>query len=161
MPSPENRMLSDVSFEKDDQVLAVTRNSEGTGMVEFSLADKSSVMLIDRQAQEIEDPTYAGNKILFKAHYNGIDNLYLLDPTTTAISQVTNVKYGAFDPSYDENTDQVFFSNYDGRNFNVNQLYLEHITESSADKVKNTFTAYFKPLQEQKSSPITIGTSDT
>src|SRR5690606_18264088 len=60
-----------------------------------------------------------------------------------------------------ENTDQVFFSNYDGRNFNVNQLYLEHITESSADKVKNTFTAYFKPLQEQKSSPITIGASDT
>jgi len=148
IPSPKNRMLSAVSFEEDDRVLAVTRTSEGAGIIEFSLKDKSVRMLLDGQAQEIETPSYAGDKILFKAHYNGIDNLYLLNPKTSQIDQVTNVKYGAFDPYYDPDSDQIYFTNYDGQNYLINRFKLSASQSAPVKDLTNTFTNYFKPLQD-------------
>src|SRR5690606_36578700 len=99
-------------------------------------------------AQQLENPTYAGSDILFKAHYNGIDNLYLRNSISGSIKQITNVKYGAFDPSYDPLANQVYFANYDGRNFNVSKLKLRKEGQIATDKLENTFTSYFKPLQE-------------
>src|SRR5690606_5854783 len=104
--SPQNRMLSSISFEEDNKVLAVSRTAEGTGIIEFSLEEQSSKMLIDKQAQEIESPRFAAGNIIFQAHYNGIDNIYSFDPLSAEIIQLTNVKYGAYSPFYDLKTNK-------------------------------------------------------
>lgn len=148
--SPENQMLSYISFEKNNKVLAVTRTAEGNGIIEFSLTDKSSQILIDRQIQEIESPTYANNKIIFKAHYNGIDNIYSINPIDKQITQLTNVKYGAYNPFFDSNTNQIYFSNYDGRNYNISHTSIENTDKTPLSKISNTFISYFKPLQENQ-----------
>src|SRR5690606_29004192 len=70
IPSPENKMLSSLSFEKEDKVLAVTRTSNGSGIVEFSLTDGNSTVLLSEQIQQIESPSYVKDKVLFKANYN-------------------------------------------------------------------------------------------
>jgi len=155
IPSPQNRMLSSVSFEENNKVLAVTRTSSGTGIIEFSLADKSSRMLIDTQVQEIESPNYAGNKIIFKAHYNGIDNIYSLNPLSSEITQLTNAKYGAYDPYFDPKTNQIYFTNYDGRNYTISHIAIENISNIPLSKINNTFISYFKPLQEKKDNELT------
>src|SRR5690606_1040980 len=79
-------------------------------------------------------------------HYNGIDNLYLL--TSTGINQITNVKYGAFDPSYDSANNQIYFADYDGRDFNINRLTLNKKTHTGIKNQEDTFINYFKPLED-------------
>lgn len=153
--SPQNQMLSSVSFKKKNKVLAVTRTAEGTGIIEFSLTDKSSQILINKQAQEIESPSYANNRIIFQAHYNGIDNIYSLNPLSKEITQLTNVKYGAYDPYFDSKTNQIYFSNYDGRNYNISYTSIENISETPLSKINDTFISYFKPLQEREHTKTT------
>lgn len=150
IPSPENKMLSSVSYEENEKVLAITRTSEGTGIIEFSLTDQTSRMLLEKQDQEIESPSFVNNEVLFKAHYNGIDNLYLLDPKTQKIDQITNVEYGASDPLYDPNSNHVFFTNYLGRNSFPSSFELDVKRRTSLSKITNTFTNYFEPLQSQE-----------
>lgn len=153
--SPQNRMLSSISFEENNKILAVTRTAEGTGIIEFSLTDKSSKMLIDKQIQEIAAPTYIDNRIIFQAHYNGIDNIYSLNLLSKEITQLTNVKYGAYDPFFDPKTNQIYFSNYDGRNYIISYTSIEKTTKTSLSEIDDTFISYFKPLQEAKHFKVT------
>lgn len=154
IPSPQNKTLSSISYGENEKILAVTRAEEGTGITEFSLQDKSSIVLLENQNQEIESPSYADGKILFKAHYNGIDNLYLLDPESQSIFQISNIEYGASHPVYDTSTNQVYFTNYDGRNNLPTRFTLKKNEPTSSSNIKNTFTAYFKPLQSQETDNV-------
>jgi len=150
--SPDNKMLSSISYEDNEKILAVTRAAEGTGIIEFSLTDSSSIMRLDKQDQEIESPSFANDKILFKAHYNGIDNLYLLNPETHQINQISNVEYGASDPFYDPSSNQIYFTNYEGRNSFPNSFFLDNSKKTPLADITNTSTRYFKPLQSLKAN---------
>src|SRR5690606_5021553 len=112
-------------------------------------------MLIDKQIQEIAAPTYIDNRIIFQAHYNGIDNIYSLNPLSKEITQLTNVKYGAYDPFFDPKTNQIYFSNYDGRNYTIGYTSIEKTTKTPLSKIDDTFISYFKPLQEANHSETT------
>ncbi|WP_118193126.1 TolB family protein [Albibacterium indicum] len=154
IPSPGDRNLSHPSFQPDgSHILVVGRNSEGSSIIEFSLANKSSRILLDHQIQEIADPSYTGDGILFKAHYNGIDNLYLLNPETGEIRQLTSVRYGAFNPSYQAEDNKIFFSNYTGRNYEIQSLYLDTLHSRDIRDIENSFISYFKPLSDTINLP--------
>src|SRR5690606_23155914 len=109
--------------------------------------DGNSTVLLSEQIQQIESPSYVKDKVLFKANYNGIDNVYLLDPKTSTIRQVTNVRYGAFDPSYHHTTDQLVFSSYNGRDYQISILPFDERKTTLINDAENKNTGYFKPLQ--------------
>src|SRR5690606_21422069 len=62
---------------------------------------------------------------LFKAHYNGIDNLYLLDTADGTIRQHTNARYGAFNPRFDPATGQIWFNQYQLNGYQISSLKLD------------------------------------
>lgn len=161
IPSPDNRNLSHVSFDDDaSKVLAVGRDKDGASIIEFSPANKSSKIILEHQIQEIENPSYADQGILFKAHYNGIDNLYLLNRETKKIEQLTSVKYGAFNPHYRTSSRQIFFSNFTGRNYEIQSFYLDSVPTKDIEQIKNTFISYFKPLSDTIPISADISLSD-
>lgn len=157
IPSPSNRNLSHVSFRDNaSTVLAVGRNDEGSSLIEFDLTNKTSKILLDHQIQEIENPIYINENILFKAHYNGIDNLYILEPETKNIRQLTSVKYGAFTPSYQRGTQNVLFSNFTGKDYELHRLNLDSTTTTDIKNINNTFISYFKPISDTVSAKTTV-----
>src|SRR5690606_33637837 len=89
-PSPENILLQTPSFDPTGTKLLTTGISEkGAAIVELDIATGSYRYLLGWQAQQIERPVYAGDRIVFKAHFNHIDNLYALDQQGT-VHQLTN-----------------------------------------------------------------------
>ncbi len=118
--SPDNLMLQTPRYNPGGSKIIMTAVSkEGKTLLELNKSSGTFTQLIAYQKQLISRPVYAGNQIIFKAHYNGIDNLYSLDTATKTIAQITNVKFGAYNPSFDSAAQKIYFNNYQVLGYDV------------------------------------------
>jgi hypothetical protein len=153
---PDGIHLQTPSFhESGEKIIAIGISSAGSNLIEFDVLTKHANLLLTDLNQQFERPIYAEESIVFKAFYNGIDNLYSLDPKNNTIFQLTNIQYGAFNPSYDPSSKSILFNNYQAYGYQISEISLKDIPPVSIDTIRNTFISYFKPLVEQ-SDPITI-----
>lgn len=101
----------------------------------------------------------ANGYILFSADYDGIYNLYLLDPKTQQLTQLTNMLSGAFEPKLildpnDAEKQQIVFQAYTADGFEFRALDVKNLvveetsikTKTLAD-VKGQYN-YPKPFSE-------------
>lgn len=122
-PAPGNIQLQTPAFDDTgNKVIATGISNAGAALVELDIPTGAYRLVLDGQPQQIERPVYAGDRILFKAHYNGIDNLYLLDTAISTIRQLTNVPYGAFNPWFDGKTGQIWFNQYQIDGYRISHL---------------------------------------
>src|SRR5690606_94809 len=90
-PSPGNTQLQTPAFDgSGNKVIATAVSSSGAAIVELDVATGVYRSLLEGQLQQLERPQYADSRVIFKAHYNGIDNIYALDTAAQTLSQLTN-----------------------------------------------------------------------
>lgn len=112
-PSPGNQLLRTPAFdETGSRIVATAISKQGATLVELSLETGEYTQLLNWTHQQIERPVYDGNDVIFKAHGNGIDNLYRLDSEGNAVFPITNVAYGAFNPAVDRANNALLFNHY-------------------------------------------------
>lgn len=156
---PKDIMIQTPSFDKEGKnIIATAISNEGTSLIEINSRTKETNLLIDWQAQQIERPIYTPAGIVFKAHYNGIDNIYRLD-STKHIKQLTNVRYGAFNPSFDELSGSLNFNNYHQNGYLVSQLPMKDILAEEREPQYNSFISYFKPILSQEKNEALLDTA--
>ena len=80
-------------------------------MYEFETTNGQYSQILPWGQQTLERPIYAGDDIIYKAHYNAIDNLYRWDRKNNAIYSLTNALYGAFNPTL-ASADSLIFNEY-------------------------------------------------
>lgn len=69
------------------------------------------MQLISNSRQQLSRPVFIKDKIVFNAHFNGIDNIYSIDPDSKKINALSASRYGAFNPT--ETADgKIIFNNY-------------------------------------------------
>ncbi len=129
---------------------SVTKN--GNTLIELDRSTGTSQQLIPYQQQLISNAKYAGDDIIFRAHYNGIDNIYRLKTSTKEITQITNAQFGAYNPTYDKPRDQLFFNNYQFLGHDASSVILSKQKEKSIENIENTFIDYAKPLSRQENT---------
>ena len=153
--APEDTHLQTPSFHPNGKnVIAVGISKSGANLVEFDLSNNSSKILLNHISQQFERPIYADDLIIFKASYNGIDNLYSLNPISEEVLQLTNIRYGAFNPSYNNSSNTLLFNNYQSFGYQISKVKLDEIDPTSINGIKNTFINYFEPLLKQEAKPI-------
>ncbi|QNL47781.1 hypothetical protein H8S90_13215 [Olivibacter sp. SDN3] len=151
---PSHIMIQTPSFDKEGKnIIATATSSNGTSLIEINSYTEETNLLIDWQEQQIERPIYTPFGIVFKAHYNGIDNIYCLEPSKN-IRQLTNVSYGAFNPSYDQFSETLYFNNYQPNGYLISKENATHFREKTFEQDSNFFISYYKPLLAQE-EPIT------
>ncbi len=146
-PPPGNMMLQTPAFDATGtKIVAVGVTREGAALIEFDCTTRTFSRLTGWQSQQITRPSYAGDAIVFKAHYDGIDNIYALNRTDGSITQLTNVTFGAFNPSFDTATGRLWFNNYQSDGYRIS--WLSGITGDYplAAKKPDSHISYFKPL---------------
>lgn len=161
IPAPQSMHLQTPSFHAaNEKVITVGISNAGSSLIEFNLTSQTSRILMSNLGQQFERPIYANNKIIFKSAYNGIDNLYLYDPETNTMDQLTNIRYGAFNPSYLEHSNTLLFNNYQPYGFQISQVDLATVQPQPVSEIENTFINYFKPTVREDQHAIPIDTSE-
>ena len=151
--NPRNYILQTPSYSYDGKkIISVAINKDGAALLEFNLLDGFSSIVLPFQRQQLSRPVYAGDKIIFRAHYNGSNNLYSTIPGS-GITELTSAHYGASNPSYDDESSTILFNNYQLKGYDIAALSLNKISEIPISKVKDSFIYYSAPLIEQESAP--------
>ncbi|HWV74905.1 MAG TPA: hypothetical protein VN040_24465, partial [Pseudosphingobacterium sp.] len=157
---PEGIVVQSPYFKEDGKrIITIARGEKGTTLMEIDLQANTCTFLIDWQAQQMERPIYTPHGILFKSHFNGIDNIYLLSQSRKTIKQVTNVSFGAFNPSYDEQRAVLLFNNYQATGYLISKIKIDKNKLDSVSRDENYFISYFKPLlsqENQKDNTTTV-----
>lgn len=152
-PNPSNFTLQTPSFDqKGKQIIVTAVNNLGKTLLLYSCEDLSFKQLLPQDRQLLSRPIFFEQQIIYKAHYNGIDNIYGLDLATKKIHQITNATYGAFNPSVDEAKGLLFFNDYQPNGHRVVSLNLSAAKASSDTSYINTFVNYFEPLKAQENT---------
>jgi len=147
---PPHLLLQTPTFNSDGtKVIATALGQQGTSIMEIVLQSKETKLLLPWQAQQIERPIYFPKGIIFKAHYNGIDNLYLLKNQQT-IKQLTNIRFGANNPFWDSQSQRLYFNNYQVNGYLISSLAADSIQTQELSPDANHFISYFKPLVAQE-----------
>ena len=149
--NPLNWALQTPQFNAEGtKITCVAVSKDGTSLLEIDRITGKMNQVIPFARQQITRPSYAGSKILFKAHYNGIDNIYSVNPENKRIIQLTSAKYGAFNPSYDVARQRILFNSYQAHGQDVAAIPYNEGAGIDLNKLENTFINYAQPIVKQE-----------
>ncbi len=153
-PLKEEWQLQTPAFHPSGTKVVCTAVSDsGSRLVELDLRSGNFRSLSSWQHQQLERPRYLDNQIVCKAHFDGVDNIYLFDPATAAFRQLTKAEFGAFNPYYDAREHQLYFNNYFENGQLISALPMSELEQRPFTDTSDYFINYFKPLQDDKSVP--------
>ena len=150
-PNPENYMLQMPRFNATgDKIVLVAVTTSGKTLLEVDRRSGSFTRLMPFQLQQISRPVYIGNDIIFKAHYNGLDNIYKVNRSSKEPVQLTSAPFGAFNPSPDSAGNRILINNYQLRGMDISSFPIGQAPVARISAVENTFINYSDPLQVQE-----------
>ncbi|RNL54583.1 TolB family protein [Pedobacter jejuensis] len=109
-PNQENEILQTPSFDKTGNRIAYISVSE-KGKSLWLLENGKKINIISGSRQQLNRPIFIGDKIVFNAHFSGIDNIYSINIKTKRINALSSAKYGAFNPTETEDG-SITFNDY-------------------------------------------------
>ncbi|HLS94117.1 MAG TPA: hypothetical protein VK017_01030 [Sphingobacterium sp.] len=129
--APQHIHLQQPKFnDAGDKIVAIAVGPEGTCLIELHLRDRKYVFLTPWDSQQLERPFYNGNSVIFKAHYDGIDNIYQRDEHGR-LFKLTNVAFGAFNPSRTADH-QLLFNDYHYNGYKLARQPLARLQDTIA-----------------------------
>ncbi|RYD78896.1 MAG: hypothetical protein EOP55_06015, partial [Sphingobacteriales bacterium] len=144
-PNSESQILQSPCFDKTGNRIAYISVSE-KGKNLWLLDGNKKTQLISNSRQQLGRPIFIGNKIVFNAHFNGIDNIYSIDVASKKISALTSSKYGAFNPTETEDG-KIIFNDYE---INGYEIAAKAISEKPIGK--NTFVDFSLAAEKQENT---------
>lgn len=123
-----------------EKIIAIAVAEQGTNLVEFDLITKANHFLLPWGNQQLERPFYYHDDIIYKAHHDGIDNIYLLNKTTGQ-HKLTDAAFGAFNPSIATNG-LLLYNDYQ---YNGYKLAQKEIIPSSTKQPDQIRLPYVSP----------------
>ncbi len=160
--NPENYFLQTPSYNQDgSKIVCVGINKDGAALLEFNRADGSLRVLLQPQRQQLSRPVYAMEKILVRASFNGINNIYSIesrqnDNQAPAVMQLTNAAYSASNPSYNIKNGLMLFNVFKGSGYDIASLPLDQISGMPISQVSDSFINYSAPLVEEEAGPLSF-----
>jgi len=142
-PNPENEILQTPSFDQSGNRIAYIGVTE-KGKSLWLIDGERKTALISNSRQQLSRPVFIQDKIVFNAHFNGINNIYQIDPTSKKISALSAARYGAFNPT--ESTDgKIIFNDY-----KINGYEIAEATLREKPVGENSFIDFSAAAEKQE-----------
>lgn len=125
----------------EDYSINLTKNTQ----MQNILIENSWQLITDTKAIENSPQILTNGRILFSADYDGIYNLYTLNPNTQKLTQLTRMLTGAFEPklinsSGKSSENVIVFQAYTADGFEFRQIALSNYNKEKHDKTENSET---------------------
>ncbi len=145
-PNKENLMLQHPALNADGSKLAWVSVSELGKALWVKKENELPRKIIIEMQQQLGRPFFNGNRIIFNAHLNGVDNIFDIDPQNLKIVALSASKYGAFNASLTKDGKNILFNTYNLMGHDIAQ------TPINPTEIQNNSFVYFgkeAEIQEQ------------
>jgi len=124
IPMPTGMHIQQPNFNHEaTKIVAIAVDSRGTNLIEIDLKSKEIMELLIWSNLQLERPTYAKDNIIFKANQRGKDDIFILK--SGKLAQITESKFGAFNPSYADG--QLWFNDFTAKGYKINSVKIAEI----------------------------------
>ena len=156
--TPNNAAIQTPKWDSTSQLLTMTMvNEKGKSLIIFNVEKQKWQTIVNPSYDNISDPCFLGNYIVFNASFSGIDNIYAVSLKTSQIWQITSAKYGAFFPESDKAGNSIIYSNYTAKGYNMVTSAIDTTQWIPLEKVKNISLNLADKLTQQE--PVKFDTS--
>jgi hypothetical protein len=149
LPAPENDTIYTPAWSEDGKRVAmVTQSGRGRALVVADLASGTFREAIPHRDEEIANPVFYRNYILYKSSRDSIINIFAVDTATGQCYQVTASRFGADYPSFSPDGTKLLYSDYTARGYNVAELPLDPSTWTAVITVAPSSLGLQKNIQD-------------
>lgn len=148
-PNPNNAFYSMPSFSEDgkqlvllkfeDRIKSIITKDNETGKEEI---------IASSELENYGHPVWYKDFILYNSSFNGIDNIYAINMNSKKIYQITNVKFGAFNPSVSNDGKFLYYNNYTVNGMDILSMPIAPDSWTPIEGVKNLNFNYESPMVE-------------
>ncbi|NCA85021.1 MAG: hypothetical protein EOM83_05525 [Clostridia bacterium] len=148
--TPNYEFLTTPAFsDNSENIVAVAIGDAGNRLVLAETTTGDLQYLMDTTFTVIGQPSMRGDTILFVGAWSGVDNLCMLLLPSREIFQITDIKYGAANPSFCENENKIIFENYTADGFEIATLRIDSIVPMPLSLVTDRSVKLYQTLAEQ------------
>ena len=123
--SPHGSVLKEITWEENSERIWCSAVSDnGMAIVEYNLSTKKWSTLLPSGKSGINRLTTYRDYIIFESGYDGTNNIYALNIVSQKVYPISNVRFGAFDPSISADSCRLLFSNYTATGYTIASLPL-------------------------------------
>ncbi len=150
-PIPENAAVQYPSWDDSSKFLVMTLlNEQGKGLVTLNTQTGKWDVLIKPATNDMSQPRFANNFIIFLGDYSGIDNVYAFNLNNNKIFQITSSKFGANSPIFNSKHDTLIYTNYTSQGYDVVFSKIDKKNWIPLDSVKNISLNFPEQLAAQE-----------
>lgn len=125
--TPDNWFLMFPSWADDDQSLVmVALGDEGKAIIRYHLKNNQMEILVPFGLADISQPILNSDLMVFKAAYNGTDNLYGKHLDTGNLEMLTQSRFGASDPAFSPSGESLYYVDYTSNGYRMAKLDLKN-----------------------------------
>jgi hypothetical protein len=110
--NPDNALYINPRWSKGNEIYSVKLLNGLKTIVEINVERGSEIELFTPLNENIAHPVKHGNYVLYNSGITGIDNIFAFDLVTKKKFQVTNRKFGAFNPTFSANGKTLIFNDF-------------------------------------------------
>ncbi len=154
-----NDLLAQPRWITSNELVMVVINRDGNALVKLDIEKNEWTTLLKAYNINISKPFFYQGKVYFSSGLTGIENIFSLDFAEQEIKQITNARFGAFDPHVYNDT--LYFSNYDRNGYEIWRVPLVDALDKSVEfptrLVNHSLPGYYKDVvKDYIQSEVTI-----
>lgn len=160
-PIPAGEFISFPRWRDDNRSIIVPgRDLKGNFLRAYDYQNQSWQELIPSFTGTIDRIFPKGKYVFFSGSLTGVQNIFALDISTTEIFQITDSRFGAFDPAVSPDGKKLAYSDYTAMGFQTRQLVLTNAFWKQPVKPTRQGSDYFEDLLTQEWGDVTAKIPD-
>lgn len=150
-PNPENYFIQTPAWDIGGQRIVYTQQKyHGKSLVMRNIVSDIESILIPEGFENIANPTFYKNYVIYESSYSGIDNIYAIDTISLDRYQITSRKFGASMPAVSLDQTLLYFSDYDLTGYDIAYMPLNPEEWIPIEQIKNRDIRYYDPIIDQE-----------
>ena len=137
------------------RVFVVVRNRQGNYVNVYSQQDEEGQVVIPLMTASIDRIFAHGKFLYFSSALTGVQNIYAWNMQTGERFQLTETRFGAFDPTISHDGEKLAYSEYTAQGYEIRELDLKQALWKQSEFDYQLGSNYFAPLMDQNGEDIT------
>jgi hypothetical protein len=158
-PNPDNSFYQHPRFMEDDKsVIVVKLNEEGKSIVLLDVETGIETQLTFPSAENVGYPVQNGEYVFYNSPYNGIDNIYAVEISNGKIFQITEAKFGAYNPHVSPDGEYLYYNLFQANGMDIVRKELDPSSWIPLEVVKDRNIDINGSIVQQEDNPDLLNT---